>query len=327
MKLLLVLILLVVVGVTLWYFREEISGEKVRFGARKEAGTWFRAPKWREASRDGNPTEGHLILKHKKHETRIFYLGWQYAKTPANANERTAAVKEFARVFREMTGSGVEIKPRTANLEVDGQPALVYAMTFEDTTVGSGELTLWYFPPNAQRFYLILVNDDPFELKELRRAFFDSFRAGRRTVEHAATTEGRLAFEKPLGWHKLTEEPGEVDYVSPQEKVLLQLLHGTRTNRTRMTNEYAASLTARMIEAVGGTWESRQYAIAKDRRLNTAVVRMRGVAKIEHTKHYYEIRLWISPTTKLLYTAAMSAEDAHTLDKFLSVFDAISSED
>jgi len=323
MKLLVVLIVLVCLVLVLWYFRDEISGEKLRFGYREEAGARVKLPKWPESARDGNPTQGHLVLKHKKHDTRIVYLSWQYAKAPANRTERVAAAKEFARVLREMTGANVSVKPIEATVKIGEQPARVYALECDKKDVGPGELYLWYFAPNKQRFFLIILDDDAFEKKAITHEFLETFEAGRSTVEHAVANRGKLAFDEPFGWRVFGKDPGQVCYVSPQEEVLLQINHGTRTNHARITKQYAAALTDSMLEAIGGSWISRDYAVIKDTRLGVGVVRVRGIAQIEHADHAYEVRLWISPATKLLYTVALSAEDTRTLDKFTTVFDKI----
>ena len=67
--------------------------------------------------------------------------------------------------------------------------------------------------------------------------------------------------------------------------------------------------------------------LVRDARLKTSVVRVRGVALIEYTEQHYEVRLWISPKTRLLYVAALSAEDKKKFEKFTGIFDRITSED
>ncbi len=326
MKLLLVLIVLVCAVVAVWYFREDITGEKLRFGYREEAGARFKAPNWRESVRDGNPTEGRLILKHKKHDDRIFYLAWRFGKTPPDRNERAAAAKAFSRALGTMAGFAVVVGPQGEKVEKGECEALMYVLE-ADGKARVGELYMWYFAPNKQRWFFAIVNDDPEERGRITTEFFDSFTPGRSTVQYDTTTEGKLAFDAPLGWSVFDENPAQVLYVSPQEEVLVQLNHGMRTSRRQMTKQYAAALTGQMIEAAGGTWKSREYALGRDARLNTVVARVRGVALIEYTEQHYEVRLWISPKRGLLYVAALSAEDKKKFEKFTGIFDRITSED
>lgn len=326
MKLLLLLIVLVCAVVAVWYFRDDITGEKLRFGYREEAGARFKAPKWRESVRDGNPTEGRLILKHEKHDDRIFYLAWRFGKTPPDLNERTAATKAFSRALGKMAGFAVSVGPRGEKVEMGERQAVMYVLK-ADGKARVGELCMWYFAPNKQRWFFAILDDDLDERGRITTEFFDSFTPGRSTIQYDTTTEGKLAFDAPLGWSVFDENPRQVLYVSPQEEVLVQLHHGTRTSRARMTKQYAAALTGQMIEAAGGTWKSREYAIGRDARLKTAVARVRGVALIEYTEQHYEVRLWISPETRLLYVAALSAEDKKKFEKFTAIFDRITSED
>jgi hypothetical protein len=334
MKALIVLIILVCAAAALWYFRDEIRGEKLAFESRDEAGARFKAPNWRESASDANPTEGRLILKHKRNDARIFYLAWQYATEPANGTECGAAAKEFARVLGTMTGSRVSVEPAASGfqpaasgVEIAGQQTRAYTLSFEKKGVGPGELLMWHFAPNKQRWYFAIVDDDADERARIAREFLGSFKPGRSTVEHTAPTEGKLRFDAPLGWGVFEETPMQVLYTSPQEEVLLQLNHGVRTSQTRMTKAYAASLADQLLAPIGGTWQSREIALAQDARLNTVVARVHGVALIEYTEQHYELRLWISPTTKLLYIAALSAENKKAVEKFLGIFDHVSSEE
>jgi hypothetical protein len=326
MKALIVLIIVVCAAVALWYFRDEIRGTKLAFEYRSEAGARFKAPNWRESASDANPTEGRLILKHKRNDARLFYLAWQYATEPANATESEAAAKEFARVLGKMTDTTAHVEPKAGDVKVGGEPARAYSLAFDAKSVGPGELFMWHFAPNKQRWYFAIVDDDANERARITREFLDSFTPGRSTVEHAAPTEGKLRFDAPLGWGVFEETPTQVLYTSPQEEVLLQLNHGVRTSQTRMTKAYAASLADRLLAPVGGKWQSREITLAQDARLGTVVAHVHGVALIEYTEQHYELRLWISPTTKLLYLAALSAENPKAVEKFLGIFDHVSSE-
>lgn len=325
MKLLVILIVLVCAAVALWYFRDEITGAKLRFGEREEAGARFEAPNWRESAHDADPADGRLILKHKRNDNRIFYLAWQYGEAPT-PDERLAAAKEYARALGKMTASRASVKPETSLAKIGGREARVFALTFEKVGIGPGRFYVWHVPAIKQRWFFAIVDDDLDERERIVQQFFGSFRADRSTMDSVSATKGKLVFDAPAGWRVLNESPLQVLYVSPGRDVLLQLNHGARTSQPNMTKEYAAVLTDHMIEAVGATWRSREVRIETDWDLGL-VAHVRGVALIEGDEHFYEIRLWISPKTNLLYITALSAPDQQTLDKHLAVFSRITCEE
>jgi hypothetical protein len=324
MKALVILIILVCTAVALWYFRDDITGMRLRFVEREEAGARFKAPNWRASSHDKNPADGHLILKHKRKDKRIFYLAWQSAEEPPTSSERAAAAKEFARVLGEMTRATATVKPLDVPIVIGDEKARQYSFTFTGTDVGPGELCMWYVAKTRQRWYFVIVDDDLDEHERIAREFLDSFKPGSAPVEAVAATGGKLAFDAPAGWRILDETPTQIAYVSPNEDALLELHHGTRTSRSQMTKEYADTLAARMIEAAGATWEHIETRLAKDARLDAVVATVRGTARMHGEQRHYLIRLWISSRDQRLYVAALSAVNARSLDEFRAVLDRIS---
>jgi len=323
MKLLIVLIVLVCAAVALWYFRDEITGAKLRFEAREEAGARFEAPNWRESMHEANPADGWLVLKHKRDDNRIFYLAWQYGDAPPTGDERLAAAKEFARVLGRMTQSGVTVQSEALPVKVGAQEAHVFPFTFKEDGVGPATFYTWYCPSSKQRWLFAVVDDDPGERKRIAQELLGSFRAGRGTIDYASTAKGKLVLDMPPGWRVLSESPREALYVSPGQEVLLQLNLGTRTSQPEITEAYAEGLADRMIEAAGAAWQSREVRLERNWDLGLVIGRVRGVVIAEGDEHFYELRLWISPKTNLLYVAAMEAADQQTLDKHLPVFSRI----
>ena len=327
MKALVILILLVCAVVAVWYFRDDITGMRLRFVERESGGARFRAPNWRVSTDDTSGAESHLILKHKRLDKRIFALTGQYADERLTPVEREALLLVNVAAVNEMVGAQGKATWSDEAVTIAGQNARRATITFDDPGispgVGPGVFVVWDDPTKKWRWAFVLVDDDEKERDRILREFVASFtRAPARTPTATASAK-QLVFDAPAGWKRVEQTPARTTYVSPDEDAQLELHAATRTSRSTMTKDYAQSQAATMIEAAGATWQPRSIDLERDARLNTTVAVVRGTARMGSDQRAYEIRLWIAPNTPYLYVAALSALDEKTLDACVSVFERV----